>query len=111
MKGQEFMQEILSGVVGDTRLIASGAVHMQPGRMITSAQIRAARALLGITGVELAKRSGVSYATLQRAENAAGVPTMKTSNLFAITRALEQSGIVFIDADRDAGAGVRFRYP
>jgi transcriptional regulator with XRE-family HTH domain len=77
--------------------------------MVTGPQIRAARALLGWTAARLAQESGVSYSSVQRAEAAPGVPTTTASNLFRIQRALEQAGIIFIDANTTAGAGVRFR--
>jgi transcriptional regulator with XRE-family HTH domain len=67
-----------------------------------------ARAALGWTAAELARRSGVSASAVQRAEAVAGVPTMKTTNLFKIQRALEVGGIQFIDAD-GGGEGVRLR--
>ncbi|MGY2997060.1 putative transcriptional regulator [Mesorhizobium sp. URHB0026] len=40
--------------------------------MITSAQMRAARAMLGIDQVKLAELSGVSIATIQRMEASDG---------------------------------------
>ncbi len=81
--------------------------------MLTGPQIRAARALLGWSAEELAKRSGVSYPTIQRAEQAAGVPRMMAPNLFAVRSALEAGGVLFFDAGehRDGGAGVRLRAP
>jgi hypothetical protein len=79
--------------------------------MLTGAQIRAGRALLGWTAATLAKQSGVSYPTVQRAETADGVPRMKAPNLFAIERALEEGGVVFLDPgeNREGGPGVRLR--
>jgi transcriptional regulator with XRE-family HTH domain len=79
--------------------------------MIGGAQIRAARALLGWTVAELATRARLSYATVQRAESAAGVPTTQAVNLFAIQQALEAGGVVFLDPGehRDGGAGVRLK--
>jgi DNA-binding transcriptional regulator YiaG len=82
-------------------------------RMISGAQIRAARALLGWTLAELATRSRLSFATVQRAESAPGIPTTQAINLFAIQQALEAGGVVFLDPgeSRVGGAGVRFRNP
>jgi hypothetical protein len=79
--------------------------------MITAAQIRAARALIGWTAVMLAERAHVGYQTVQRAENAEGVPKTTASNLFAIQRALEDGGVVFLeDGDiRSGGVGVRLK--
>jgi transcriptional regulator with XRE-family HTH domain len=77
--------------------------------MITGVQIKMARAAVGWTVAGLAKRSGVSASTIVRAELAGGVPVMKSTNLFRIQRALEQAGVIFIDADDAAGEGVRLR--
>jgi transcriptional regulator with XRE-family HTH domain len=65
--------------------------------MITSPQIRAGRALLGWPARVLAEKSGVSYATVQRAEQGDGPPHLLTRNLAAIGSALERAGIVFVD--------------
>jgi ribosome-binding protein aMBF1 (putative translation factor) len=78
-------------------------------RMITGRQIRMARAALGWTAAELAHRSGVSASAIQRAEAAGGMPTMKSTNLFKLQRALEIGGVQFIDADETGGEGVRRR--
>ena len=79
--------------------------------MLTGAQIRAARALLGWTSQTLADRSGVSTSTITRAERVDGVPRMRTDRLDAIQLSLEQAGVVFLDANSASGAGVRFRRP
>jgi hypothetical protein len=61
----------------------------------------------------LGRRSGVSASAIQRAENAAGVPTMQSSNLFRVQRAMEigdeRGAVIFIDADERGGEGVRLR--
>jgi transcriptional regulator with XRE-family HTH domain len=79
--------------------------------MINGPQIRAARALLAWSVTELARRAGLSYATVQRAERAAGIPATQAPNLFAIQRAIEDAGVVFLEPgeNRSGGAGVRFR--
>jgi transcriptional regulator with XRE-family HTH domain len=77
--------------------------------MLTGPQIRAARALLGWRAQDLADASGVSTATIMRAEKAGGVPRMRTDTLDALQLALEQGGVVFIDANQHAGPGVRLR--
>ena len=64
--------------------------------MISSQQIRAARALLGISAAELAERSGVSHRTLQRFEAQDGIPESRSGNLDAIERVLTKVGILFI---------------
>ena len=69
-------------------------------------QIRAARALLRLTIQDLADASGVSAATIMRAEKADGPPSMTRANLNALQRALEQAGAVFLPE-----GGVRPRKP
>jgi transcriptional regulator with XRE-family HTH domain len=85
------------------------------GLMINGRQIRAGRGLLGWSTAELAERAGVSYSTVQRAENIDGVSTIRATNLFAIQRAMEQgdgkAGVIFQAAgeNRPGGDGVRLR--
>ena len=76
--------------------------------MITSGQIKAARALLGITAKTLAEISEVAYTTVVRIESSDGVPSGQVKTLDAVQRALEKSGIEFIGTP-ESGAGVRFR--
>ena len=103
----------MSMVAINTHLVAEAPrPAIRSGVMITGVQIRAARALLGMTVHQLAERSGVSYSAIQRAETVAGIPPMRTPNLAAIQRALEDAGVVFIDAGdimRRGGVGVRLR--
>lgn len=77
--------------------------------MITSAQMRAARALLRWSAEKLSKKSGLSYPTIQRMESAEGIPASYARNLSAVQRALEEAGIQFIDANDSGGVGVRLR--
>jgi transcriptional regulator with XRE-family HTH domain len=64
--------------------------------MIAGAQIRSARALLGISGEELSKLSGVSWATIQRYESTNDVPSSRSGTLERVMAALEAQGIEFI---------------
>jgi len=64
--------------------------------MISAAQIRAARALLGISAVELAECSGVDLRTIQRFESAAGVRASRSGTLTRIKETLESAGVIFI---------------
>lgn len=84
---------------------------VHPAAMITGAQIRAARALLGWTSQQLAEASGVSYASISRAEQNDGVPGMRATSLAAIQGALEAGGIIFLryGDTRDGGPGVRLK--
>ena len=63
--------------------------------MISSRQIKAARALLGWKGQDLADESGVGVATLRRYEAQNGIPNANTFVLKAIKDCLEEAGIVF----------------
>jgi transcriptional regulator with XRE-family HTH domain len=80
--------------------------------MLTSAQIRAARGLLHWSAAELARRTGVSFKTVQRAESAEGVPRLHTETLEKIERTLEEAGIDIISESQGSpggGPGVRLR--
>ena len=63
--------------------------------MISSKQIKAARALLGWKGQDLADKSGVGVATLRRYEAQEGIPNANTFVIKAIKDCLEGEGIVF----------------
>ena len=76
--------------------------------MITSSQIRAARALLRWPAKRLSQESGVSLPTIQRMEASDGTPKGLSRNLEAVQHALEKSGIVFVPIN-GGGVGVRFR--
>jgi ribosome-binding protein aMBF1 (putative translation factor) len=76
--------------------------------MLTSDQIRAARALLRWSATDLAAKAAVGISTVQRMENAEGVPSASGKNLEAVQRALETAGVIFIDQNGH-GPGVRLR--
>ena len=76
--------------------------------MIRSAQIRAARALLGWRQEDLSKASGVGTATIYRIEKSEDSITGYASTLVRIQAALEQAGIEFIENDEVGGYGLRF---
>jgi len=63
--------------------------------VISVAQIKAARAMLGWSAAELAERAGVSPATVKRYELQAGIPNANTKILAAIKSTLEGDGIEF----------------
>jgi hypothetical protein len=107
------VRENLSVSPNDTRPRADSFTDRYGSSMATGRQISAARALLGPgwTQTRLAQQAGVSPASVQRAERAEGIPQMLSGGLFAIVRALERAGIIFIDADESAGPGVRLRRP
>lgn len=83
---------------------------LAPGRPppLTSAQIRAGRALIRWRAEDLAEASAVGVATIRRAELADGQTAMTVANQIAIRRALEAAGVEFIDQN-GGGPGVRLR--
>lgn len=74
--------------------------------MITTQQIRGARAMIGLTQAELAKLAGISTTGLNNIEKGSADP--KASTLRAIEAALEAAGVEFI-AENGGGAGVRLK--
>lgn len=74
--------------------------------MITSDQIRAARALLQWSAQDLADSAGVGIATVRRFETVIGIPTGQVRVLTAIQAALEEAGVEFIGSPDDQ-PGVR----
>jgi hypothetical protein len=77
---------------------------------LTSAQIRAARALLRWTAEDLANASTLSVATIRRAELTSEETLMTAANDLAVRRTLEEAGVEFID-ENGGGPGVRLRKP
>jgi transcriptional regulator with XRE-family HTH domain len=76
--------------------------------LITSEQIRAARALLRITVAELSNSAGIGLATIKRLEAAKGLPPAHARTLDALRKTFEGAGIEFIGTPEDA-PGVRLR--
>ncbi len=74
--------------------------------MLSSAQIRAARALLRWSASDLSQASGVGTATLQRMEVMEGVPSAQVRTLLAIKEALEAAGVEFVGTPTE-NPGVR----
>jgi transcriptional regulator with XRE-family HTH domain len=80
--------------------------------MITAAQMRAARALLGIDQRRLAELSGVSLPTIQRMEKSEGNVRGVVDTLTKVVEALNSAGVELIGDDvvsPGGGRGVRFR--
>ena len=59
--------------------------------MITSAQIRAARALLDWSRADLSKNSGVGPSALMRLESAVGIPRGNIKTFEAVQKAFEEA--------------------
>ena len=82
--------------------------------MISSAQLRAARALLGIDQRKLAELSGLSLPTIQRMEASDGVIRGNVDSLMKLVTALDAAGIELIGenaASSGGGRGVRLKAP
>ena len=80
--------------------------------MITAAQMRAARALLGIDQRHLSELAGVSLPTIQRMEASDGQMRGMIGTLVKIVAALDQAGIELIGENKTSlqgGRGVRLR--
>ena len=80
--------------------------------MITSAQLRAARALLGMDQRALASASRLSLPTIQRMEASEGVIRGNVDSLMKLIAALESAGIELIGdgvPSAGGGRGVRFK--
>ncbi|ANP45340.1 XRE family transcriptional regulator [Candidatus Viadribacter manganicus] len=82
--------------------------------MLTSAQLRAARALLGIDQRTLADWAGVSLPTIQRMEASDGYVRGVVDTLTKVVTALELAGVELIgenSVSSGGGRGVRLREP
>jgi transcriptional regulator with XRE-family HTH domain len=82
--------------------------HVQ--NMITSAQLKAARALLGIEQRRLAELCGLSVPTIQRMEASGGVIRGNVDSLMKLIAALDAAGLELIGegaASPEGGRGVR----
>jgi len=82
--------------------------------MITAAQMRAARALLGIDQRELAELSGVSLPTIQRMEASDGNVRGIVDSLMKVIEAFDRAGIELIGENAKStgyGRGVRLKSP
>jgi transcriptional regulator with XRE-family HTH domain len=80
--------------------------------MITAAQLRAARALLGIDQRELASQCGLSVPTIQRMEGSDGVIRGNVDSLMKLVAALDDAGIELIGEgamSQSGGRGVRLK--
>ena len=80
--------------------------------MITAAQLRAARALLGIDQRKLAERAGLSLPTIQRMEASDGVIRGNVDSLTKLVSALGAAGIDLIaegTVSHSGGRGIRLK--
>ena len=78
--------------------------------MITSGQLRAARALLNLDRKTLAQLAGLSLPTIQRMESAEDVVGGNVESLVKVVEALERAGVELIgegDMSQGQGRGAR----
>src|SRR5213593_731250 len=93
-------------------ITAASDLRIDVLRMISSAQIRAARALLAIDQRKLAELSGLSVPTIQRMEASEEVVRGNVDSLMKLIAALNTAGIELIGpggASAGGGRGVRFK--
>ncbi len=76
--------------------------------MISSEQVRAARALLRWEQRDLAEASLVSLPSIKRLESKPGPLAAQERTIVAIQRALEAAGVIFVPENGE-GPGVRLR--
>jgi transcriptional regulator with XRE-family HTH domain len=80
--------------------------------MITAAQIRAARALLGMDQRTLAEAAGLSLPTIQRMEGSEGQVRGNVDSLVKVVEALERAGVELLGegaVSAEGGRGVRLK--
>jgi len=80
--------------------------------MITSSQLRAARALLGLDQRQLAELAGVSLPTIQRMEASDGQVRGNVDTLMKVVEALDRAGLELIGegtVSSEGGRGVRLK--
>jgi transcriptional regulator with XRE-family HTH domain len=80
--------------------------------MLSSSQLRAARALAGFDQRQLAEKSGLSVPTIQRMEASEGVIRGNVDSLMKVVAALDEAGVELIGEDAvsaGGGRGVRLK--
>ena len=80
--------------------------------MMTAAQLRAARALLGMDQKDLAAASGLSLPTIQRMEASDGVIRGNVDSLMKLISALDVAGVELINegaVSEKGGRGIRLK--
>ena len=98
-------------MVSEFRITIRGVAN-DVAAMITAAQLRAARALLGVDQRELAALSDLSVPTIQRMEGREGLIRGNVDSLMKLVGALEAAGIELIGDDKPSlggGRGVRLK--
>lgn len=84
-------------------------IETETPKVITAAQMRAARALAGIDQKRLAEMAGVSVPTIQRMEASEGVVRGVVDTLTKVIQALDIAGVELIGENDAGGRGVRLK--
>jgi transcriptional regulator with XRE-family HTH domain len=95
-------------LAGRVNEIAHVGSKFKKAGLLSSAQIRAARALLRWSAADLARESALGVNTIRRAEAAEEGTSLTAANELAVRRALEAAGVMFIE-ENGGGPGVRLR--
>lgn len=82
---------------------------METSKSLTSAQIRAARALIRWSAEDLSRATALSITTIRRAELTEKETSLTAANELAVRRALEAAGVEFIEENGGGGPGVRLK--
>src|SRR5471032_3424718 len=90
--------------MSNPRSPSTSAIPFPPPPALTSAQIRAARALIRWSAEDLARASAVGVTTIRRAELTEEKTSLTAANDLSIRRALELAGVEFIPEN---GGGAR----
>ena len=98
----------------DVITLTCDASHVNIGipHMMTAAQLRAARALVGMDQRDLAAASGLSLPTIQRMEASEGVIRGNVDSLMKLIAALEFAGVELINegaVSEKGGRGIRLK--
>ena len=99
------IEKLLNRGRGD---VNRNSINFEERALITIRQVKAARALLGWSQADLARRSGISEPTVARLESSQGELGGRENTAEKIRKALEVGGIDFIEED-GGGLGVRLR--
>jgi transcriptional regulator with XRE-family HTH domain len=75
---------------------------------VTGEQLRAARAMLRVEQVDLARLANVSVDTIKRLERTIGPVSANIVTIYAVMEVLGMAGVEFI-AENGGGPGVRLR--
>ena len=89
--------------------LSAESTSSRDGKRLTGAHIRAARALLRLTGEQFAQAAGVGLMSVRRAEATDGIVRVEADVERRLTAALDHLGVEVLFATRKSGLGVRLR--